>query len=157
MSLYQKPTTRLNSSMFKKNFTNAVNSAKMFKKNTPNTDLNLHDVLKNSYASPDKQANFGKDKGYIYDKDLSNHNQQVYFHPDQKKLLVSIAGTHNASDLVTDARMMAGGLKNTDRFKSAQSTLNTAKNKYGVDSATIAGHSLGGVIGSYAGSSKDKV
>jgi hypothetical protein len=137
----------------------------LFKKNIQKTtplfkkggDLNLHDVLKNSYADQKSQSQFGKDKGYVYDKELSSHNQQVYYHPEQKKLVMSITGTHNASDALTDARLMAGGLKNTQRYKDAKDILNKAKSKYGVDSATIASHSLGGSITSAIGSSKDKL
>jgi hypothetical protein len=150
--LFRKQIIATNRPLFKK----TLNIPQpLFKKGS--SDLNLHDVLKNSYASPSQQASFGADKGYVFDKDLSNHNQQVYYHPQDKKLVVSVAGTHNASDVLTDARLMAGGLKNTDRFKQAQSTLQNAKNKYGVDSATIAGHSLGGSVASYIGGSKDKV
>ena len=150
--LFRKQQLGNNKPLFKK----SINiSTPLFKKG--NSDLNLHDVLKNSYADPSQQASFGADKGYVFDKDLSNHNQQVYYHPQDKKLVVSVAGTHNVSDVITDARVMAGGLKNTDRYKQAKATLDTAKSKYGVDSATIAGHSLGGLVGSYIGSSKDKV
>jgi hypothetical protein len=150
--LFRKQIAPSNKPLFRK----TINIAPpLFKKGS--SDLNLHDVLKNSYANSSQQASFGADKGYVYDKDLSNHNQQVYYHPQDKKLVVSVAGTHNASDILTDARMMAGGLKNTDRYKQAQATLQNAKAKYGVDSATIAGHSLGGVIGSYIGGSNDKV
>jgi hypothetical protein len=49
----------------------------LFKKGS--SDLNLHDVLKNSYADSSKQASFGSDSGYEFDKDLSNHNQQVIY------------------------------------------------------------------------------
>jgi hypothetical protein len=150
--LFRKQQNGSNKPLFKK----SINIAPpLFKKG--NSNLNLHDVLKNSYANAGQQASFGADKGYVFDKDLSNHNQQVYYHPQDKKLVVSIAGTHNASDVITDARMMAGGLKNTDRYKQAKATLDSAKSKYGVDSATIAAHSLGGVIGSYIAGSNDKV
>jgi len=150
--LFRKQQIGQNKSLFKKSI---VISPPLFKKG--NSDLDLHDVLKNSYANASSQASFGSDKGYQFDKELSNDNQQVYYHPEDKKLLVSVTGTHNASDILTDARVMAGSLKNTDRYKQAQATLDSAKSKYGVDSATIAGHSLGGLVGSYIGSSKDKV
>ena len=151
-ALFRKQIAQSNKPLFRK----TINIAPpIFKKGS--SDLNLHDVLKNSYANASQQASFGADKGYVYDKDLSNHNQQVYYHPQDKKLVVSIAGTHNSSDILTDARVMAGGLKNTDRYKQAQATLQNAKSKYGVDSATIAAHSLGGIIGSYIAGSNDKV
>jgi hypothetical protein len=152
MNFFRKSKIGITQNLFKKN--NPQNGSSMFKKGG---DLNLHDVLKNSYADQKSQSQFGKDKGYVYDKDLSSHNQQVYYHPQQKKLVVSITGTHNAGDALTDARLMAGGLKNTQRYKDAKNILNKAKSKYGVDSATIAGHSLGGSISSAVGSSKDKI
>lgn len=152
MSLFQKQKGFIGSNFFKKS---VVKPVPLFKKGTG--DLNLHDVLKNSYANRNDQSNFGADKGFVFDKELSSHNQQVYYHPQEKKLVMSVTGTHTAGDILTDARMMAGGLKNTDRYKQAEKVLQNAKTKYGVDSATIAGHSIGGVISSYIGNSKDKV
>jgi len=40
--------------------------------------LDLYDVLKNSYASQNKQKEAFKKDGYVYDQKLSNHNEQVY-------------------------------------------------------------------------------
>ena len=163
MSLFKKTFRRLPDQRFFKK--NSSLSQSIFKKgDLPKTavlavgsNLNLHDVLKNSYASSINQSQFGADKGYVFDKDLSSHNQQVYFHPEQKKLLVSIAGTHNVNDLLTDTRLMTGGLKNTDRYKEADKILQQAKNKYGVNNAVVSGHSLGGSIASAIGSSGDKI
>jgi len=151
-AFFRKQIIKSNRPLFKKSI-NLKDS--LFKKGS--SDLNLHDVLKNSYANKAQQSTFGSDKGYLYDNNLSNHNQQVYFHPQDRKLVLSVAGTHNFSDVLTDGRVMAGGLKNTDRYKQAKATLDSAKSKYGVDSATIAGHSLGGIVASYIGGSNDKV
>ena len=42
--------------------------------------VSLHNVLKNSYKSkPAENMN-----GYKLDKSLSNHNQQVYYNPNEK-------------------------------------------------------------------------
>ena len=43
--------------------------------------VSLHSVLKNSYK-PKPSANIN---GYEVDKSLSNHNQQVYYNPNEKK------------------------------------------------------------------------
>jgi hypothetical protein len=118
-------------------------------------DLPLYDVLKNSYASVKNQKQ--NMNGYIRDAELSNDNQQTYYNPSSKKLLVSVSGTHNISDLGTDAYLALGHLKDTNRYKEADNILNRAKSKYNTDHATIAAHSLGGSIGQYIGSSKDKV
>ena len=42
--------------------------------------VSLHNVLKHSYKS--KPA--GNMNGYELDKSLSNHNQQVYYNPNEK-------------------------------------------------------------------------
>ena len=119
--------------------------------------LSLHKVLKNSYASKDKQKTALDEYGYAYDPELSNDNQQVYYNKSKNKLLYSIAGTHNLSDIGTDAYLAMGHLKDTNRYKESESTLKKAKKKYGVDKATISAHSLGGSIGQYIASSNDTV
>ena len=108
--------------------------------------LDLYDVLKNSYASQNKQKEAFKKDGYVYDQKLSNHNEQVYYNPNNKKLLMSVAGTHNISDIGTDIYLAAGHLKDTNRYKEAESVLHRAKQKYNIANATLAGHSLGGLV-----------
>lgn len=119
-----------------------------------NDVLNLHEVLKNSYSKNKKQNM----NGFIIDNDLSNHNQQIYYNPNNKKLLMSGTGTHNLSDVWTDVALAFGKLKDTNRYKEAKSTLENAKKKYGVDNAIITGHSLFGTIGGYIGNpQKDQI
>ena len=50
-----------------------------------------------------------------------------------------------------------GKLKDTDRYKDSDKRLKQAKSKYGVSSALVVGHSLGGLIAKYIASSSDKV
>ena len=119
--------------------------------------VNLYKVLKNSYEDKNKQSKAFQNKGYKFDSDLSNDNQQVYFNPKKKKLLYSVSGTHNLSDVGTDAYLLAGKLKDTNRYKEAQNTLEKAKKKYSPSETTVAGHSLGGSISQYIASKKDKV
>ena len=119
----------------------------------PSKDPTLHEVIQNSYAK-NKIKNI---KGYDLDKNLSNHNQQVYYNKDNKKLLYSVAGTHNMSDVGTDIMLGLGRIKNTKRYKEADETLKKAKIKYNVDKATIASHSLGSSIGSLVGSGNDDI
>ena len=101
--------------------------------------VSLHNVLKNSYKS--KPA--GNMNGYELDKSLSNHNQQVYYNPNEKKLLMSVAGTHNLRDVGTDFMLGIGKLKNTSRYKEAKTIIDKAKNKYNPMKTVVAGHSLG--------------
>ena len=113
----------------------------------PTDNLSLHDVLKNSYAKNKSKSM----KGYNLDEKLSNHNQQVYYNPTNKKLLFSGTGTHNLSDIGTDLYLGIGKLKDTNRYKEADRILKQAKNKYGVNNAIIIGHSLFGTIAGYIG------
>ena len=119
---------------------------------------NLHKVLKRSYASKEKQRKgfHNKDEDYDFDEGLSNDNQQVYYDKKKGKLLVSVAGTHNLADVGTDAYLAFGHLKDTNRYKEAENVLNKAKVKYGVQSATVVGHSLGGSVSQYIAGSKDR-
>jgi hypothetical protein len=120
-----------------------------------NSQLSLYDTLHNSYQPLREQKKFYKDKGYYLDKKLSNDNQQVLYNPTSKKLLYNIAGTHNLKDWATDAYLLFGKVKDTNRYKEADNTLSQAKKKYGV-SATITGHSLGGTLGNYLAKGDDK-
>ena len=115
--------------------------------------VSLHNVLKNSYKS--KPA--GNMNGYELDKSLSNHNQQVYYNPNEKKLLMSVAGTHNLRDVGTDFMLGIGKLKNTSRYKEAKSTIDKAKNKYNPMKTVVAEHSLGSSIANYIGSKDDQI
>ena len=120
--------------------------------------VKLHKVLKRSYANKDEQRKGFHEDGddYDFDDGLSNDNQQVYYDKKKKKLLVSVAGTHNLKDVGTDVYLAMGHLKDTNRYKEAENVLNKAKVKYGVDNATVVGHSLGGSISQYIAGSKDK-
>jgi hypothetical protein len=53
--------------------------------------------------------------------------QQVYIDEENKQLLFSVAGTRSGTDIYNDLRLATGGLKNTNRFKSADKTLKDAK------------------------------
>ena len=117
----------------------------------------LYTALKATYADTATQKTSLGKYGYQRDDDLSNHNQQVYYNPIQHKILYDIAGTHNLSDVGTDLYLAAGRLKDTNRYKEADSTLKKAKSKYGVSEATVTGHSLGGSIAGYVANKQDKV
>jgi hypothetical protein len=124
-----------------------------------NHKLNLHKVLKLSYDNNDAHQQKMKKNGYQFDSMLSNKNEKVYYNPIANKLLVSVGGTDkfNPKDIITDVYLAAGKLQNTSRYKQAHNTILDAKKKYNVTSATLAGHSLGGSIVSYAGSKGDKI
>ena len=123
----------------------------------PSSEPNLYDVVKASYKDKGAQAGALGKYGYVRDDALSNDNQQAYYNPKAKKLIYSVTGTKSLSDWGTDAYLAAGMLKSTNRYKSADAGLKAAKKKYGVASASIYGHSLGGSIAGYIGGSGDTV
>jgi hypothetical protein len=114
--------------------------------------INLHTALKSLYG--DKKARQDlTNSGYKYDSMLSS-NQQVWYHPDERKLLVNVAGTHNLRDGGTDMYLAMGKLKDTSRYKTRENIRQCQT--VGVDSATVTGHSLGGAIAQYMSSKNDK-
>lgn len=113
-------------------------------------NLNLSKVLNLGYKSEKKQGKVMSKYGYKIDNELSNDNQQVYYNPEKKKLLMNVAGSHNIKDfLITDTALLAGRLKNTERYKSADNTLQKAKEKYDEKNVILTGDSLGGSIVNY--------
>jgi hypothetical protein len=118
-------------------------------------DVDFHDALKASYGNRDARKNI-ESKGYKYDTDLSNDNQQIYYNPTTKKMLNTIAGTHKISDWGTDLYLGLGHLQDTNRYKEAAKTLEAAKAKYKPSKTVIAGHSLGSSIGQTLSSKADR-
>ena len=117
--------------------------------------INLKTAIKSSYGDRKSKKKILAE-GYIKDKKLSSDNQKVFYNPENKKLLVNVAGTHNLKDVITDVNLAFGNLKNTSRYKEAKKVLEKAKKKYNDADVTVTGHSLGGSIGSGITSKKDK-
>lgn len=120
------------------------------------TQPSLYTALQSSYGDKDATERLLK-SGYVKNDKLSDHRQQVYYNPTDKKVLMNVAGTHTKKDWVTDIGLGLGLLKSTKRYQSAKKTLEKAKKEYGVDTATINGHSLGGAIAQKIANKKDTV
>jgi hypothetical protein len=118
--------------------------------------VKLYTALKSSYGDQSANQRLEK-KGYRKDSELSNDNQQVWYRPNDKRLLVNVAGTHNLKDWGTDLYLGLGKLKDTNRYKEADNILKKSKEKYGVSSATVTGHSLGHSIASNIAKPEDKM
>jgi hypothetical protein len=131
-------------SLFKKGFGSRSNG--LFRKD----GLNLRDVIKNSYSPKSELGS------YMRDPELSGKRQQVYIDEENKQLLFSVAGTRSGTDIYNDLRLATGGLKNTNRFKSADKTLKDAKELYPDYATTIVGSSLGGSIAGRLGGANDR-
>jgi hypothetical protein len=73
-------------------------------------------------------------------------------------MIFSVTGTNKPSDWGTNAYLALGKLKETNRYKESHKALREAKDYYKPKDVSIAGHSLGGTIGSYISSpDTDKV
>ena len=116
----------------------------------------LYDVLSNGYKDKKKKS---KQLGnYVMDEELSNKNHQTYYDPKNKKLLFNITGTHNSQDWLTNIKLGLGiGYKESDRYKQSHAALRNAKQKYGINNATVTAHSQGGLTANYISSKGDKV
>jgi tetratricopeptide (TPR) repeat protein len=133
---------------------NRFSPIKNIKSNPQSGQLDLHEVLKNSYSNKHRENM----NGYKLDKELSSKNQQVYYNPEHKKLVVSVKGTDMMSprDWGTDFYLGIGKLKDTNRYKEAKSIYDKAKAKYNPMQSTAVGHSLGSSISNYITSGNDK-
>ena len=118
--------------------------------------VKLYTAVKAAYGNK-KAIQKLHNKGYVRDNALSNHNESVFFNPKNKTLLVSGAGTHNLSDVGTDAYLGVGLLKSTKRYKEAENVLKQAREKYKPEHTSISGHSLFGAIANGIASKQDKV
>jgi len=121
--------------------------------------IKLYDALKASYSNRDEQKNIFKNKGYVFDSDISDKNEAVWYNPKDKKLLFTVKGTNPLSleDIGTDAYLAGGFLKNTNRYKTAEIKLREAKKRYNPLDTSIIGDSLGGSISQYIGNKNDKI
>ncbi len=95
-------------------------------------------LLKAGYSGKKKNVD-----NYTIDKSLSGKRVQVYRDNDTNKTVVVHRGTASLKDWVTDAGM-AVGYEGGKRFKHSKKIQKEAEKKYGKDSITTLGHSLGG-------------
>jgi hypothetical protein len=123
--------------------------------------LKLYNALNIGYFRNEaKQRKRLKRFGYVLDGDLTNRERMVAYNPTSKKLLYVSNGTDftNANDLANDLLIaLPIGPKTRGRVVEEKNTLLKAKEKYGVDKATVLGHSLGGNIVHYIGGAQDKI
>lgn len=121
----------------------------------PKPKIDLFNAIQNSYHP---QQHAFEQHGYIYDKEYSDHETQVYHRHPRKHTIISTKGTnpYNLNDLGVDTELVLGNIRNTKRFKKTEKALKYAKDnlKYRVH---LVGHSLGHAINSIAAGKHDKV
>lgn len=123
--------------------------------------LKLYNALNIGYfRNENKQQKRLKRFGYVLDRDLTNRERMVAYNPFSKKLLYVSNGTDfgNLDDISNDLLIGLGVSPHSrKRVVEEKNTLLKAKEKYGVNKATVVGHSLGGNIAHYVGGAEDKI
>lgn len=126
-------------------------------------DLPLETGLDVSYEGDlNKAQEELKPYGYKIDNELSNKETKVFYNPLENKMVFSVAGTNpfSSRDVGTDAYLAFlgnAGLKQTNRFKEAESVLNRARAKYKGSEKVLIGHSLGNSVISNLAKENEKV
>jgi len=130
----------------------------------------LYQLLKTGFSNDlEKQQEFADKNGYVLKKNLTNDNHQVYYHPEDKKLLYNINGTQNTNvnkfleDWNTNLQIGLGRGEKTARFKEEKGNLEKAKKaikdeyKHDDFDTTITGHSQARWHASQIADKNDKV
>lgn len=86
-----------------------------------------------------------------YQKEEETPEHVLYFNPITKHGIISIRGTKNIDDIVTDVKIPLIG--ETDRHKSELKFYDDMKSKY--KNVTLTGHSLGGNLSDYISKKRD--
>lgn len=89
-------------------------------------------------------------QGFQIDPSLSGTRVQVYHNPKTKQTVVAHRGTKGTQDILTDMRLFWGDRSNA-RFKHGMRIQKMAEDKYGKNSVTTIGHSLGASIAETSG------
>jgi hypothetical protein len=95
-----------------------------------NVPLNLQTVLKSSYLTKEQASSLLTKNGYSFDSEISNNNTRVFYNPNENKTLLTLRGTNNLFDVVTDLSLFVGGtdgIKTTSRYKQTELIYKKAK------------------------------
>jgi hypothetical protein len=113
-------------------------------------------LLQNGYKKKKQDKNVD---GFVRDETLSGQRAQVYHNPDTGKTIVSHRGTQGLKDVITDAKLLfkPSAYRKSDRYKHAQKAQDEAAAKYGNETITTIGHSLGARLASDVGKKSNNV
>jgi hypothetical protein len=109
-------------------------------------ETDLKDLLKASYLPQKRAEDLMGQKGYTYDKDLSNMEQKVFISPTGQPVIAE-RGSKRVSDwLIEDPQLLLGGVfGDSRRVSQAKQLSKETEAKYGM-APTLVGHSLGGYL-----------
>lgn len=110
-------------------------------------ETDLKDLLKSSYLPQKKAEELMSQKGYTYDKDLSNMEQKVFVSPTGKPIIAERGSTRVSDWLVEDPKILFGGglFGDSRRVSQSKQLSKETEAKYGM-APTLVGHSLGGYL-----------
>lgn len=109
-------------------------------------ETDLKDLLKASYLPQKKADELMSQKGYKYDKELSNMEQKVFVSPTGKPIIAERGSTRVSDWLIEDPKILfGGGLFDSRRVSQSKQLSKATEAKYGM-SPTLVGHSLGGYL-----------
>lgn len=113
-------------------------------------------ILQNGYKGKKQSKNVD---GFVRDESLSGQRVQVYHNPDTNKTIVNHRGTQGFKDVITDAKLLFNpkSYRKSDRYKHSKKIQSEASAKYGNDSITTTGHSLGARLASDLGRESNNV
>jgi hypothetical protein len=114
-----------------------------------NNLINIKTGLDASYKDNKTAGSMLSKQGFSLDDQLSGQRAKVFVDGEGKPV-VSFRGTSNKKDMVTDALIMAGLGKYTNRVKHSKKVIKEVEAKYKQPSAAI-GHSLGGYLAENSG------
>lgn len=116
----------------------------------------LQQLLYHSYRYDAKKSP-ASIQGFEVDRSLSGKRAQVYRNPETGQVVVAHRGSSGLHDWVTNVRVATGTARDTDRFKHADKVQRAAEAKYGSDSVTTIGHSLGAQLATNTGSKSREI
>ena len=113
-------------------------------------------ILQNGYKGKKQKKNVD---GFERDNELSGQRVQVMHNKETGKTIVSHRGTQGIHDVITDAKLLfkPSLYKKSNRYKHAEKIQKEASDKYGNETITTIGHSLGARLASDVGKNSNNV
>lgn len=122
----------------------------------PDNIKDLKTILNASYESNPKAKEQLENKGYIFDEELSNKKQKVFYDPETKTPKIVFKGTTDANEWLRNP-LLAVGLERFDpEFKKAKKLTEQVTAKY-ENKPDVLGHSRGAAKASYVSNLANKV
>jgi hypothetical protein len=103
----------------------------------------LKDFVEAGYKTKSDAKNIGN---YVLDEELSTKRNKVYYDPNTKKAVHTIAGTDTMTDWSNNALIPLGLHEYSNRHKNSEKIQNKANDKYGKSNVDLVTHSQSGHI-----------